>query len=101
KAMPVVEPHRLAHLPGLTPTQLDVLKIALHPERPYQCLPEGGFKEILRLHMQREILNPLCGISALNRFVDGFLDRHSPSPSPSPSSHCETAESHPERGAIP
>src|SRR5439155_3380576 len=84
KAVPVIEPHRLPHRPGLTSLQVDVLKIALHPERPYQCLPEGGLQEILRLHMHREISNPLFGIPALDSFVNGFLDRHRRSPSPSP-----------------
>src|SRR5262245_28216429 len=84
KAMPIVEPYRLPHLPGHIATQLDVLKIALYPECPDQCLPEGGLKETLRLHMPREIIKTLFGIPALYRFVDGFLDRHSRSPASSP-----------------
>src|SRR5213595_462280 len=84
KGVPVIEPYRLSHFAGCMATQLDVLKITLSPERPYQCLPEGGLQEILRLHMYREILNPLFGIPALNSFVNGFLDRHRRSPSPSP-----------------
>src|SRR5262245_55821202 len=84
KAVPVVEPQRLPHLTGLPPIQVDELKITLHTERPYQGLPEGGLQEILCLHMQREIRHPLLGIPTLNRFVNGFLDRHGCSPAPSP-----------------
>src|SRR5947208_17109027 len=74
--MPVVEPHRLANLLGHIPTQLDILKLPLPSERPYQCLPERGLKKIFGLHMQREVRNPLFGIPALDSFVDGFLDCH-------------------------
>src|SRR5262249_5781615 len=84
KAVPVVEPQRLPSLAGLVATQLYVLEIALPPQRPDQCLPEGGLQEILCLHLHREILNALFGIPALNGFVNGFLDRHSRSPAPSP-----------------
>jgi hypothetical protein len=44
---------------------MDELKIALHSECPYQGFPEGGLKEILCLHMHREILHPLFGIPTL------------------------------------
>src|SRR5215831_17822770 len=85
KAVPVVEPHRLPHLPRLTPIQLNILKIALHSERLYQCLPEGGLQETLRLHRHREISKALLGkVPAFDSFIDGFLDRHRPSPSPFP-----------------
>src|SRR6185436_2464795 len=59
KAVPVVEPQWLSQLLGLPPIQVDVLKIPLYPECPYQGFPEGGLQEIFRLHMQREILHPL------------------------------------------
>ena len=76
KAVPKVEPHRLPHFAGLMATQLDVLKIALPPQRPYQRLPKGGLKEIVRLDQARGLSKVLWSIPALSGFCNGFVDEH-------------------------
>jgi hypothetical protein len=68
KAMPVVEPPRLANLAGRMPPQLDVLKMAFPSQGMPQGLPEGGLKKIMRLGRPGAIMSLIVGILALYRF---------------------------------
>ena len=66
-------------------------RFIIPPQRPPSCLPEGGFKKILRLYRPRGIIKLIDGIASLYSFFNRFLDCHNGIPWPHSQGHCKGA----------